>query len=120
MPKINFMIHSHCYILGAPFTEVCYPCGAIEEVDEICKTLKKAHGLLDLSYYTINLIGHGSIVFASFNIRWYEIFYRDKLFVNVSLAYKYIFTFPERRHSFTTTSNLYGLPYDVTKYGSLN
>lgn len=65
MPKINFMIHSHCYILGAPFTEICYPCGAIEEVDEICKTLKKAHGLLDLSYYTINLIGHGSIVFAS-------------------------------------------------------
>lgn len=76
MPKINFMIHSHCYILGAPFTEVCYPCGAIEEVDEICRTLKKAHGLLDLSYYIINLVGHGSIVFSSDidvlrNIRYY-------------------------------------------------
>lgn len=64
MPKINYMIHSHCYIQGAPFTKTCIPCGAIEEADEVCKTLKKCHGTLELSMYTINLIGHGSIAFG--------------------------------------------------------
>lgn len=64
MPKINYMIHSHCYIKGAPFTTKCIPCGAVEEADEVCMTLKRKYGMLELSMYTINLIGHGSIVFA--------------------------------------------------------
>lgn len=64
MPNINYMIHSHCYIKGAPFTDKCVPCGAVEEVDEVIKALKRQHGLLELSRYTLNLIGHGSIVFA--------------------------------------------------------
>lgn len=64
MPKINYMIHSHCYVKNAPFTSTCIPCGAVEEADEICNTLKKVYGTLELSMYKINLIGHGSIIFG--------------------------------------------------------
>ena len=53
------MIHSHCYIKEAPFTEKVLPCGAIEEVEEILKLLEKNY--YD-DFYIINLIGHGSIM----------------------------------------------------------
>lgn len=60
-PKINYMLHSHCYIKNAPFTNTAIPCGAIEEFDEIIKTLLNE----DEKYsqvIKINLLGHGSIV----------------------------------------------------------
>lgn len=34
------MIHSHCYIENAPYTEMSVPCGAIEEVDEILNVIR--------------------------------------------------------------------------------
>lgn len=55
------MIHSHCYIESAPFTEYSIPCGAIEEADEVIKGLIKNYGSLELEKYVINLLGHGSI-----------------------------------------------------------
>lgn len=61
LPNINYMIHSHCYIEGAPVTDTCVPCGAIEEVDEIMKLIKDT----EKDFYVINLKGHGSIMMSS-------------------------------------------------------
>lgn len=64
LPNINYMIHSHCYIDGAPFTSRPVPCGAVEEVGEVTSALEKEYGTLELERYVINLIGHGSIVMS--------------------------------------------------------
>lgn len=65
LPNINYMIHSHCYINGAPFTEKSLPCGAIEEVEEILELIKKEYNNdLSKDFYLINLIGHGSIMMS--------------------------------------------------------
>ena len=65
LPNINYMIHSHCYIEGAPFTEKALPCGAIEEVEEILKLLEKEYDDdFYKDFYLINLIGHGSIMMS--------------------------------------------------------
>lgn len=62
LPNVNYIIHAHCYIEGAPFTSKAIPCGAIEEVQEVVETLQKSYGTLDGSRYILNLIGHGSLV----------------------------------------------------------
>jgi len=65
LPNINYMIHSHCYIEGAPFTKKSLPCGAIEEVEELLDLLKEAYNNdLNKDFYLINLIGHGSIMMS--------------------------------------------------------
>lgn len=61
LPEVNFMIHSHVYVDGAPFTENLIPCGALEEVEEIMKVVKQNNFK---SNFAINLIGHGCTVFA--------------------------------------------------------
>ena len=58
-PKVNYMIHSHVYVTGAPFTNEKIPCGAFEEVMSIVNVLG-----YDIDNAAINLLGHGSIVFA--------------------------------------------------------
>lgn len=60
-PQINYMIHAHCYVEGAPFTATAIPCGAIEEVKEIMAVIGRDN---NETYYAINLIGHGCIVMA--------------------------------------------------------
>ena len=66
LPNINYMIHSHCYIEDAPFTEKALPCGAVEEVDEISELLKDYYGNdFNRDFYLINLIGHGSIMMSN-------------------------------------------------------
>lgn len=62
LPNIQYMMHSHVYIEGAPFTKNMVPCGGIEEVDEVLNTILEEYGTLDAPFYAINLIGHGSIV----------------------------------------------------------
>ena len=59
MPNVNYMLHAHVYVDGAPYSDYPVPCGAIEEVDKIL-------GLVDPNDtdFAINLLGHGSIVFA--------------------------------------------------------
>ena len=65
LPNINYMIHSHCYIDDAPFTEKALPCGAIEEVNEILKLIRnKYNNNLNKDFYIINLLGHGSIMMS--------------------------------------------------------
>lgn len=66
LPNINYMIHSHCYIEDAPFTEKALPCGAIEEVDEISKLLNDYYDNdFNRDFYLINLLGHGSIMMSN-------------------------------------------------------
>jgi hypothetical protein len=65
LTNINFMIHSHCYVENAPFTSLNIPCGGIEEVDEVLKTLKENFGSLEKDFYAVNLIGHGNMIMAS-------------------------------------------------------
>lgn len=63
LPNINRMIHSHCYIKGAPFTSVCVPCGGLEEVGEVLRVIDETSNRYQ-SHYKINLIGHGSIMMS--------------------------------------------------------
>ena len=64
--KINYMIHSHCYINEAPYTETALPCGAIEETDEIKKIIYEYYNNdFNKDFYLINLIGHGSIMMSN-------------------------------------------------------
>jgi len=61
-PEINYIIHSHVYVEGAPFTKHALPCGSVEEFDEII--LAHSGSGADTSNFSINLLGHGSIVLA--------------------------------------------------------
>lgn len=65
LPNINYMIHSHCYIKNAPFTENCVPCGGLEEVKEIMDVIDKTLFERQTLYMAINLKGHGSIVMTN-------------------------------------------------------
>lgn len=65
LPNINYMIHSHCYIKGAPYTENALPCGAIEEIYEIENLLKQYYNNdYNKDFYVMNLMGHGSIMMS--------------------------------------------------------
>lgn len=59
--NINFMIHSHVYVEGAPFTRYNLPCGAIEEVAEILSVFPNRN----MDKFAINLKGHGSLILVS-------------------------------------------------------
>ena len=66
LPNINYMIHSHCYIENAPYTDVVLPCGALEEIDEIRNVIKKHYDNdYDKDFYVVNLLGHGSIMMSN-------------------------------------------------------
>jgi hypothetical protein len=56
--NINFMLHSHNYILDAPYTSRIIPCGALEEADDILEVFPD----LNLKKLAVNLKGHGSVV----------------------------------------------------------
>lgn len=58
--NVNYMIHSHAYIEGAPITVTHYPCGSLEEVDEIIRTVPDP----DTELAFVNLLGHGSLVMS--------------------------------------------------------
>lgn len=65
LPNINYMIHSHCYIDGAPFTTSALPCGAIEEAREIYNIIDEYYDNdYSKEFYLINLTGHGSIMMS--------------------------------------------------------
>lgn len=59
--RVRFMLHSHTYIEGAPTTKEPIPCGAVEEADAVGELVPD----LESSDFCVNLLGHGSIVFAS-------------------------------------------------------
>jgi hypothetical protein len=72
-PWANYMIHAHCYVdtFGMPETvmlntEKPIPCGALEEVIEICESASEYTFKYSLTprLLAINLIGHGCILIA--------------------------------------------------------
>lgn len=65
LPNIHYMMHAHVYIENEPFTKHMIPCGGLEEVNEVIEAIKEHYGGLDKDFYSINLIGHGSIVMGS-------------------------------------------------------
>ena len=66
MPNINYIVHSHCYVDGAPFTKTPVPCGALDEIDEVKEViLKYFNNDYTKEYYAINLKGHGCLVFGN-------------------------------------------------------
>lgn len=65
LPNIKYIIHSHCYIDGAPFTNKSIPCGAIEEVDEVLDLINREYGDRKSNFYTVNLKGHGSLLMSN-------------------------------------------------------
>jgi len=69
--NINYILHSHVYVEGAPFTDKVIPCGAIEEFDHIIKIEpnRETYG------FCINLRGHGSIALASTELALLDIPY---------------------------------------------
>lgn len=59
--NVTYMVHSHTYVLGAEGTTASMvPCGALEEFLEIVDLVGP-----NLGNFSINLRGHGSIIFAS-------------------------------------------------------
>ena len=64
--NINYIVHSHCYVKNAPFTNIPIPCGALEEIDEILEVIKNNYNNdFTKEYYAINLKGHGCIIFGN-------------------------------------------------------
>jgi len=64
LPDINFMVHSHVYVKDAPFTGSAIPCGGVEEVAEVMRTIRKTITPHEYIEGSINLLGHGSIVMS--------------------------------------------------------
>ena len=61
-PNVNFMLHTHAYVEGAPFTTGSpVPCGSLEEVGKIWDIMPWENS----TSFAINLKGHGSILFMS-------------------------------------------------------
>ncbi len=56
--NIRYMLHSHTYIMDAPFTKSIIPCGALEEADEIIHLFPDKN----MKSFAVNLKGHGSIM----------------------------------------------------------
>lgn len=59
-PNINYMIHGHVYAKNATMLHHKYPCGAIDEVQDIKSILNH-----DVTQFAVNLYGHGCLVAAN-------------------------------------------------------
>jgi long-subunit acyl-CoA synthetase (AMP-forming)/HEAT repeat protein/dienelactone hydrolase len=67
-PKVNFMLHAHVYVDGAPFTGKFCPCGSLEEIEEIIKTVGQDTAKTN---FAVNLLGHGCLIFSD-NPQYFE------------------------------------------------
>lgn len=56
MTPVNFMVHGHAYVEGAPFTGNYFPCGDLREVDELLPLLRGDGA--------VNIVHHGFLLFA--------------------------------------------------------
>ena len=64
LKNIKYIIHSHCYVKEAPFTNIPVPCGALDEIDEVMDVVNKHYNNLELDYYAVNLNGHGCLIMS--------------------------------------------------------
>ncbi|MBU6235724.1 MAG: hypothetical protein KGQ41_07760 [Alphaproteobacteria bacterium] len=58
--NVNFMVHGHVYVEGAPMTGNRIPCGHIEEFDEVTSLVPDRTA----SNFVVNLRGHGCLVLS--------------------------------------------------------
>lgn len=58
--NVNYMVHGHTYVDGAPSTHSIIPCGHIEEFNEI----KELYPDTQASNFVVNLRGHGCLLLA--------------------------------------------------------
>jgi hypothetical protein len=58
--NVNYIVHGHVYIDGAPVTDSKVPCGHVEEFNEIAKLAPDASA----SNFAVNLKGHGCLILA--------------------------------------------------------
>lgn len=65
LPAVNFMLHAHVYLHGAPTTSRAISCGALEEVDEVLSVIPDRNS----NFICVNLLGHGCIVMAGDSAR---------------------------------------------------
>jgi len=61
LPRVRWMVHSHCYVEGAAVTARVLPCGAVEEAGEVLEAIA---GKESEEPILVNLKGHGSLVMA--------------------------------------------------------
>lgn len=83
-PSMNYMVHGHAYIKGAPFTKNNVPCGFLEEVDEIEDALSALKSVQPfLTHAVVNLRGHGCLIMSndvdSMNPKHYDFYPRPFL-----------------------------------------
>lgn len=79
LPNIRYMLHSHCYLQTADVTTTkAIPCGAIEEVDEILSCIDDQIGDRTKTEYTINILGHGSIVMCADLLGFDDLLYVER------------------------------------------
>lgn len=75
LPMINYILHAHDYIDGAPFTATSIPCGAIEEIDEIMQAIRKHYGDTNQNVYKPNLRGPSSFLMGATVADLYNVHY---------------------------------------------
>lgn len=61
--EVNFMIHGHAFIKGAPYTNEYYLCGDVREADEVIEMINR--GRFTEKYGCINLLNHGFLIYAN-------------------------------------------------------
>jgi len=61
--RINYMIHGHYYIYGAPFTQNFYPCGDTREYKELANIIGETYSRYAMG--AINLKNHGFFLYSS-------------------------------------------------------
>jgi len=60
-PNINYMVHGHVYINGAPMTDLKVPCGFLEEFEEVVALYPSP----DEEVVVVNLRGHGCLIMTN-------------------------------------------------------
>ena len=58
--NVNYMVHGHVYVGGAPFTKTSIPCGFLEEAEEVVQAIPDKN----VSNVVVNLVGHGCLMMA--------------------------------------------------------
>ena len=62
-PRINYMIHGHYYVYGAPFTLNFYPCGDLREYTDLSQAIALTYNKYAMG--AINLQNHGFLLYSS-------------------------------------------------------
>jgi hypothetical protein len=59
--NVNYIVHGHVYVKGAPFTDGNIPCGFLEELEEVVSKFPDSSA----GNFVLNLRGHGCLILAN-------------------------------------------------------